>query len=172
MQFKDLLFIYIFQSKFKCKECPRICDSSDTLTKHIANQHKKTVTIECDFCDETFEKSQERLQHMKTYHRTTKITANTNINTDLQKIPILNCKQCSKRFTQPGNLQNHIQRFHENREKDDDSKEDIKPILKEIGPKVTKKAKTVKQNQKNIKAAIWSGKVSPRSYSTLKILCN
>ena len=85
---------------------------------------------------------------------------------------ILNCKQCSKRFTQPGNLQNHIQRFHENREKDDDSKEDIKPILKEIGPKVTKKSKTVKQNQKNIKAAIWSGKVSPRSYSTLKILCN
>ena len=67
----DKDYIDYFDAAFPCSVCARGCQSEKELKRHKQIYHHKTVkkhTLECNHCEDNFEKKNELMEHMKEVH--------------------------------------------------------------------------------------------------------
>ena len=112
---------------YKCSECPKSYNNSGTLFKHKKTVHEG-IKFQCDICFKSFTQprnlqNHKKVLHSKNSHENIKcqeclqIFANiysmkTHTQTVHLGIKLFECKHCGKAFTNPRNMNIHINSFH------------------------------------------------------------
>ena len=116
------------QYQFRCPECNKDFSSKGHLKRHLENVHEKKKKIFCEICQKGFSTKADADRHLRTVHEKlrnfkcefcknrafkTNALLNLHVKTVHEGLKPFECQTCNKTFSQKGNLNTHIARYHE-----------------------------------------------------------